>query len=208
MHPPRTLSINELTSFLAAIQARGIAPELAAKTLLLTGLRVAEFLHLRWQDVVGLDYQPRAVLLIRKEWAKGKTERTIPLPPQLQDTYSYYLERHLDERKRYPALHWPLWPGDREVGFKLRHLQDLFRQCGRKSINRVVTPHMFRHTYASNLLALSNTAIVQQALGHKSLTSTQIYLHPTETQIAEAANKLLDRFSPEGKDHAHSPRAT
>lgn len=207
MHPPRTLSTNELTSFLQAIEKRGLAPALAAKTLLLTGLRVAEFLHLRWQDVVGLNYQPRATLLIRKEWAKGKTERTIPLPPQLQDSFSYYLERHLDERKRYPALHWPLWPGDREVGYKVRHLQDLFRESGRKSINRVVTPHMFRHTYASNLLALSNTAIVQQALGHKSLTSTQIYLHPTETQIAEAANKLWERLNPKEGSHeqSHTP---
>jgi len=201
MFPPRTLSLSETQKFTAQIGRRGLAPQLASETLLYTGLRLGEYLHLHWRDVVGLDYRPRSEVHILAEWTKTRTARTIPIPPPLQDLYCYFLERHLDERKGYPALHWPLWPGDRETGFKMRHLQDIFREAGLRAIGRAVTPHMLRHTYASNLLAVSNTRIVQLALGHKSLSSTQIYLHPSSTEVAEATSRLSERYYPREERH-------
>jgi len=194
MHPPRTLSPTELTTFLARISEVGPGPRLAAHFLLMTGCRLGEYLNLKWRDVLKLDFSPRAELLVRAEWTKTGHQRTIPLPLELQDILLRFLDAFKRSGQPLPQLHYPLWPGDKEVGYKARHLQDVFRVTGLACLNRVVTPHMLRHTYASNLLSISNTALVQLALGHKALSSTQIYLHPSSTDLAAATDRLWSKL--------------
>jgi integrase len=55
-----------------------------------------------------------------------------------------------------------------------------------------VTPHSLRHTFATRLLKVSSTRLVQLALGHKSITTTELYTHPTVDEIELAMAKAFN----------------
>lgn len=59
-----------------------------------------------------------------------------------------------------------------------------------KAIGKVVHPHMLRHTFATRLMRVTNSRIVQELLGHKKLTSTQIYTHPNSDDLKKAIDKM------------------
>jgi site-specific recombinase XerC len=55
-------------------------------------------------------------------------------------------------------------------------------------------PHTFRHTFATRLLERSgNLVAVQDLLGHKRLTSTEVYTRPRRDELARAVDTLVDR---------------
>ena len=202
MPQPRTLSQPELEIFLSRVADSGPGADLAAHFLAFTGLRLGEYLHLTWSNVVGHSFEPRAELQLRAEWTKNGQPRTVPLPPPLQAKLCDYLASALAANGYHPGLHYPLWPGDEDKGFSARHLQEIFRRVGERHLHRVVTPHMLRHTYATNLLHHSNTRLVQLALGHSSLASTQIYLHPSSADLTRATNLLFQPRNPEKETEA------
>jgi integrase/recombinase XerC len=49
---------------------------------------------------------------------------------------------------------------------------------------------MLRHTFATNLMRTTNARVVQQLLGHKNLSSTQIYTHPNQQDLKKAIDSL------------------
>jgi integrase/recombinase XerD len=51
-----------------------------------------------------------------------------------------------------------------------------------------ITPHMLRHTFATRMMATASASTVQLLLGHKRLSSTQIYLHPTLKHCIDAVS--------------------
>ncbi|GAJ07905.1 unnamed protein product, partial [marine sediment metagenome] len=53
-----------------------------------------------------------------------------------------------------------------------------------------VHPHMLRHTFATRIVRKSSTAIAQQLLGHRYLSSTQVYVNPSQDDLAEAIEQL------------------
>jgi integrase/recombinase XerC len=66
----------------------------------------------------------------------------------------------------------------------------IIRDAGRLSLHRDIHPHMLRHTFATNLMRTTNARVVQQLLGHKNLSSTQIYCHPNQQDLKKAIDSL------------------
>lgn len=196
----RCLSRAETTALLGWASQFSAEIDSAVHTLVLTGLRVGEFLHLKWRDVVTSDYQPRSMLVLRPEWTKTRKGREIPIPLTLRGAYTEYIAKIEGRGRGKPMLHWPLWPGDEENPHSARYLQELISVGGRAACNRRVTPHMLRHTYATGLLRVSNTRVVQIALGHESLRSTQIYTHPAAEEIQTATDRLWGTLIEEDKE--------
>ena len=140
------------------------------ETLLTTGLRVAEFAALEESDV---DTE-QCRLTVRS--GKGGRRRVVYVSRRLALELARYLRRARRPRKR----------GIQRRLVALRSLAVIARPC---------TPHVLRHTFAVRALQAGlSLASLQQALGHRSLATTAIYLNLSpDAALAEMREKLDPR---------------
>ena len=173
--PPRALTAKEEKRFLAALaEAKG--PEetrdAALFTLLLgSGLRLSSALDLILEDI---DFD-ECVLTVR---TKGDRSERV-----------YIAENVRDELQKFIGNRTGAIFADR-FGRRIsaRHAQRRFRQWREKAgISRSITCHGLRHSYAMRLYARSgDIALVQRALGHRSIASTLVYARADENRLRTA----------------------
>lgn len=187
LHPPvRSLSTLELQQLLDHTRNRY---HRALFTILAdTGLRVAELCKLTVSDLwfVG---EPANTLEVRAAIAKNHKPRTIPLSLRAVQTVET-LARNYWNPLTPPNLHYAFYGTARTKPTSPRTIQRLCEKYGRNILHKRLTPHMFRHTFATRLLPKTNIRVVQQLLGHESLASTQIYTHPTIPDLQSAIDAL------------------
>ncbi|MDX1909340.1 MAG: tyrosine-type recombinase/integrase [Bacteroidia bacterium] len=134
------------------------------------GLRLGELLTLRPED---LDMQRMCIYILR---GKGKKDREVPLPDRL-----------LAEVQSYLTAAQPLtWLFEGETAgepYSERSAQMVVKQAAtRAGIQRPVTMHMLRHSYATHLLeGGTDIRYIQEMLGHNSLKTTERYTHVART---------------------------
>ncbi len=159
-----------------------------ALVMLDAGLRVRELVQLR-QDQLWFADSPVKALTIEKDQAKNKRERTIPITIRLRDAIDkmhYVWWGHSDilgERSAFYATNcqYPL---------TTRQVHRIIRSAGALSIGTDIHPHLLRHTFASRLMRTTSLRVVQELLGHTSITSTQIYTHPNTDDRQKAIDSL------------------
>ncbi len=194
---PKTLTVTEIHQLLDALLckvgtakqgARGIRNYTMACLMLEAGLRVGEVVKMRWCDLY-FNNEPVKSIIIPAEIAKNKKERQIPVSTRLSDA--------LTEHARYESP-----PEFRTINFyafyrvspyaplTTRQVERFIRAAAERSIGRPVHPHILRHTFGSRLMRVANAAVVMELLGHQSMTSTQIYMHPNAEDLKEAVDKL------------------
>lgn len=141
--------------------------------LIFTGLRLGEVLSLQWQDV---DLARGLLTVVASKNDKG---RTIPLPDGV-----------LSVLRKLPRQ------GEHVFGTGKRYAQGILRKplkraCEVAGITKPVTPHVLRHTYASQLvMAGVDLVTVAELLGHSSLAMVRRYAHLSEDHRINAARKL------------------
>jgi len=154
-----------------------------------TGLRNAELCGLTVECIRPYD-EITNILELPGTIAKGGSSRQIPLHPDLRQELSHFLKYKytLGENIDGPSFlfvskytHNKLLPRD---------FQRIVRSLSLRSIGRSIHPHTLRHTFATKLLSVSNMRVVQKVLGHKNISTTQIYTHPSNNEISDAINKL------------------
>ncbi len=156
--------------------------DLVIVTLFLhTGIRLSELVNLDIGDVNLLEKK----ITIQ---AKGGQIVNRFLNTKLRTI----LHRYLNERKRVFAKCQALFLSQLQDRITTRQVQRRLDQWIAKSgINKHVTPHSLRHSFATGLYArTSNLLTVQQALGHASVTTTQIYAHLLDETIEDALETL------------------
>lgn len=155
-------------------RARG----LLVKTLLLSGARVNEFVHLRAED---LDVE-QARIRIRK--GKGGKVRTVPILPEL----AHELRTHLGSRR----AGW-LFESRAAGRYSTRRVQQIVREvAGKAGIVHRVYPHLLRHTVAQHLLDRGMPIDqVRLFLGHEDIKTTQIYAEPGLGAVSESYRRAL-----------------
>lgn len=144
-----------------------------------TGIRVSECATLTEGDV---DLGNRTITVT----GKGGHERSIPLNDQVASAMQLY--RH----HRGPALpRAPFFRSRRGTGMSRWAIYDRVRTWGyRARISKRVSPHRLRHTFATHLVRTgTNLVTIRDLLGHRLITSTQIYLHVTAEDLRSAADK-------------------
>ncbi|MCB5247466.1 MAG: tyrosine recombinase [Candidatus Cloacimonetes bacterium] len=181
-HLPDFLDVETMLAFLdglpqdSVLQRRNKA---MLELLYCTGLRISELLGLTTHD---LNF-PESVILVR---GKGSKQRFVPFV----ESVSQILQNYLAQTR--PAL-MKSAPSDvlflNNRGAKLTRMGfwKILRQAALEAgIKQEITPHTFRHSFATHLLEGGvNLRIVQVLLGHSSLNTTQIYTHVDTRYLLE-----------------------
>lgn len=161
---------------------------LAAMFMLHAGLRVAEVIQLTI-GMVMVNSQPVQTLLINKEIAKGGRPREIPMNEQLQ-TEIEYLRDHFLLETPCSNSEFVFAGKNKTTHITARRIQQVFYSASMSTLGRRIWPHVLRHTFATRLMRVTSTRIVQELLGHQSLASTQIYTHPNSHDLLTAIEKM------------------
>ena len=161
---------------------------LAFWTMLEAGLRVSEACHLAWADVIH-EHHARPALRLSRDWTKTKRERTIPISRRLATVYEYHWRGHATFHDLAPAAHLFARTAT-SGGLSPRSIQRHLAAISHKATGLTISPHALRHTFATRLMKTSNIRVVQELLGHKSLTSTQVYTHPSTEDMKKAIGTL------------------
>lgn len=152
------------------------------------GLRVGELVQLTQLDLWANDMAV-SNLVMRAPITKTKTERIIPLSDRIRAAIGDMKENSWI-RDPESTVFWAFTSPDYFNHISVRQVQRFCKAAGKYSINREVNPHLLRHTFASRTMRVANIRVVQQLLGHKSLSSTQIYTHPNGDDLSRAIKNL------------------
>jgi len=152
--------------------------------MLEAGLRVGEVVRLRVNDLCyGL--KPVEFISVDKSIAEKACERRVPVSSKLREAIEALRDRYwfLTER---PVTHFAFYVSDVEKGITTRQVERIIQRAGLKALGRAIHPHMLRHTFATRLMRKVDIRTVQTLLGHKTITSTQVYTHPDSDDLVDA----------------------
>ncbi len=187
---PDTLSYHEIVTLLEAIDhstPEGQRNRAILEVLYSSGLRVSELINLRMTNV----YDDIGFLRVT---GKGDKERLVPVG---KDALKYLRIYREDVRR-----HLKVVPGHENFVFLNRRgkqltrvmiftiIKDLAKKAG---IKKKISPHTFRHSFATHLLeGGADLRVVQELLGHESITTTEIYTHLDRDYL----HQVIQEFHP------------
>lgn len=179
---PEFLFYDEMEAFLSSFDLDtpdGLRDRAMFELMYACGLRVSETASLRLRDV---DLHDRIVTIL----GKGNKQRIVPF----YELAAELLKRYLQEVRPLwmKESHDTVFINQRGKGLTTRGIQ--FRMqvaadaCG---LQVHVHPHMFRHSFATHLLDNgADLRVVQELLGHSSLSTTQVYVHVSQDRLKKA----------------------
>ncbi len=187
--PIDSLTVIEVDKMLAFVQELPHIKHSKRNRLILLlgidgGFRLSEILGVQIGDVWKHGQVVNAIQ-ISDQVAKYGSGRTIDLTARLRIA----LEKWLFEFPgRYEDQDDPLFPGltKRSNRLSRRQVQNIVSQISKLAIDKHVTPHQLRHHAATRLLKVTNLRVVQQFLGHRHISTTQIYTHPDRVDLKKA----------------------
>lgn len=184
----RSLTDHQYTELGARIAKQKQPTRLALFVMLDAGLRVGEVVNLAWIDLAHFGI-PMTALRLDASATKTKRMREIPIGTRLANEIQICWNGHAAPKLITPA-NYALANVKEGHPLSVRTLQRVCLQLGRHVGFTKMTPHVLRHTFATRLLRVSNLRIVQQALGHARLTTTQVYTHPDAQDMHDAITAL------------------
>ncbi|MDP8214510.1 MAG: site-specific tyrosine recombinase XerD [Candidatus Euphemobacter frigidus] len=166
----------------------GLRNRAILELLYASGLRASELVSLRIGDVNLVSGFVRC-------WGKGSRERIVPLGTKAAEAIRRYLivaRRHFIKGTDPGILFMSSWGR----GMSRQRLWGLVKSYVLKAgIGKKVSPHTFRHSFATHLLSQgADLRVVQEMLGHADITTTQIYTHINRDRLKEVHR----RFHPRG----------
>lgn len=184
--------INRLLNMPEISTPGGLRDKVILEVLFSTGLRVSELVRLN-RDTVNIDTKEFGVI------GKGGRPRVV----FLSETSCSWLERFLKERKddlkplfiRFAGKKADPAKSDEAYRLTARSVQRIVEKYVKKARLPIkITPHGLRHSFATDLLSGgADLRAIQEMLGHKNISTTQIYTHVTNPQLREIHNKFHRR---------------
>jgi len=197
MNTPKSLTDEDVEKFLAYFELKRHTTKQKQKLIrnhcicllmLDAGLRIGEVIQLKPNDLV-FNSNPMKSIILSCTITKNRKMRTIPVSVRLSKVIN--------------LMHWAYWYNyseqeykyafttrDRSKPMSRRAIEYMIEIISLATLGRSINPHMLRHTFATRLMKITNIRTVQELLGHSSLTSTQIYTHPSENDKADAIKKM------------------
>jgi len=171
---PEVLTVDEINQIISTIDLslpEGQRNRAILETLYSCGLRVSELISLRFSDMY-LDEGFVRVL------GKGNKQRLVPISPvAIKEIKLYLIDRHLIKVKKDNEDF--LFLSKRGTALsRIMIFHIIKQQTELAGIKKTVSPHTFRHSFATHLLeGGANLRAIQQMLGHEKITTTEIYTH-------------------------------
>ena len=169
----------------------GIRDRAILELLYGTGIRVGELVNL---NICNIDLYEKTIIV----FGKGSKERILPLGnPSIRAIQEYFTSRNLFEKKIFvnkndlEALFLNRLGGRLTTRSIRRIIIKYMKMAG---LNKKISPHVLRHSFATHLLGGgADLRSVQELLGHKSLSTTQIYTHITKERLKTIYKKSHPR---------------
>ena len=186
LHLPEVLSLEEIDLLIAQIdmsKSESHRNRAIIEILYGSGLRVSELVNLRLSNMYIQEGYMRII-------GKGNKQRLVPLSPVAIQWFSYWLEdrNNLDIKPEAIDIAFLNRRGKqltRAMIFTI--IKSLAREAG---IHKTISPHTLRHSFATHLLQNgADLRIIQQLLGHESISTTEIYTHVDIHDLREAILK-------------------
>ena len=194
LHLPEVLTVEEIDSILNVIDLsspQGHRNKAMLEVLYSCGLRVSELVNLQISN-----------LYLKEEYisvvGKGDKQRLVPISQRAIKEITYWMQ----ERKNITPK-----KGEEDILFLNRLGARLTRNmvfllvkqyAGMAGIRKDISPHTFRHSFATHLLeGGANLRAIQEMLGHKSILTTEIYTHVDVNLLRDQVN----RFHPMNREH-------
>ena len=180
---PTTLSTAQIDAMINKIdvsQSNGLRNKAIIELFYSCGLRVGELVSLRLSD---LFFKEDFIKVL----GKGNKERLIPIPK--------YTQNQIDNYRHGPRQQYPIKKGFEDILFLNNRGTSLTRSMVfeivktlaiKANIKQRVSPHTFRHSFATHLLENgADLRSIQMMLGHESITTTEIYMHLDKTHLRD-----------------------
>jgi integrase/recombinase XerD len=188
---PDVLAVEEIQAIIEAIdlsRKEGIRNRAILETMYSCGLRVSEVVGLRMSCIDEVEGFVKVI-------GKGNKERVIPIGELALETIS----RYVAEYRRFVEIE----SGYEDTLFLGRRGRELTRQmvftmlrrtAHEAGIRKQVSPHTFRHSFATHLMESgADIRVVQEMLGHSSVSTTEIYTHLDQNYLREQMEQYHPR---------------
>jgi integrase/recombinase XerD len=191
---PDTLSVAEIERIIETIdlsKKEGERNRAIIEMLYGCGLRVSELTDLK---ISNLYFDTDFIRVT----GKGKKERLVPIGDMAKRRLQIYLEFVRPQRKAQKADEDIVFLNNR--GGKLSRVMIFYivkQLCENAGIKKTISPHTFRHSFATHLIeGGADLRAVQDLLGHASITTTEIYTHLDRSYLRET----LEKYHPLGRN--------
>lgn len=182
LHLPEVLTVEEIDRIIEAVdmdKAEGQRNRAILETLYSCGLRVSELCNLKMSDL----YFAEGFIKVE---GKGSKQRIVPISQRAIKEIRYWL---IDRQA------WRIKPGYEDYVFLARWGKGISRimifhlikeLADKAGITKKISPHTFRHSFATHLLeGGANLRAIQAMLGHESITTTEIYTHIDRNRLRQ-----------------------
>ena len=194
---PSILTVEEIDAILGAVEMykpEGQRNKAIIETLYSCGLRVSELISVKISNITFR-------MGIIKIEGKGNKERIIPLSKNAKQEIKLYMKGYrdyLDIQKGYEDV---LFLNKRGTSLSRVMVFNIIKHLAeRAKIQKPVSPHTFRHSFASHLVTGgADLRAVQDMLGHESILTTEIYTHLDNNYLKETINQYHPRIKDDAK---------
>ena len=159
------------------------------ETLYATGIRVSELINLKFNDL-------HEELKLIKVFGKGSKERLIPISEVALSWIDSYKEKVRDPLILKVGQNCDfIFLNSRGTALTRQAVWQIIKKyCNMAGIQKNVTPHTLRHTFATHLLENgADLRVVQEILGHSDISTTQIYTNLSQKHILQVYAKTHPR---------------
>ena len=189
---PDTLQLEEIDQLIAAIDLstpEGSRNKAIIETLYSCGLRVTELITLKITDI----YSREGFI---KVTGKGDKERLIPIGSSTLELIDIYKNQIRSLGKIDPKYDNILFLNRRGKGLSRVMIFTIIKQLAvRAGIKKNISPHTFRHSFASHLVERgADLRAVQEMLGHESISTTEIYTHLDKSYLKDTLATYHPRY--------------
>ncbi len=195
---PKSLSVKVPTIILSPLRTAEIKKFLAGfrkyrdqviiYLMLLCGLRSCEVLNLELHDIDFIDGQIRIK-------GKGNKQRVIPLPPAVRKSLDHYVNYERPAFCKHDKLITVLQGPNSGSPLSAEGLRTLFKHHRTARSLPRIHPHLFRHTFCTNMISQGvPLPVVQKLMGHNDIEVTMLYVHTSIDDVAKEYHRAITQI--------------